>query len=1119
MKQQGCVWAFDLGKGSIGEAVRQGNAFLHKATLLIPADFAETKPAATRRRMWRTRIAHRERERWLEQVWAAAGLPVLYGRNRDKQTGDWKAGEKADTRLEQEFPKAGEDTCYTSCLLRIKLLRGDTDLEEWQIFKALRSAIQKRGYGKIPWADKEARRAGKRPEDLEKEEQKKDPNYVAALNKWREFKAKHAAEFHAPCYYDAWRMGLWEPVNPKAIERRVTCNAESTRNVRFDRDDVEKEIKALANNAAKLVPALATTFTRIQKQGWEQTNPETAGRKHFPVRAISFGDFLCYGPAGSAFASFTRENRDELDLHLGSADDWMGALGQKIPRFDNRILDDCVLIPRYHVCKVDIRKDGKTGTPFPETLLPSEVTFLMKLKNTLVADEKDQRKLTVDEVRRIFDTVSADVLKVKPDAKDWPRKIANCLALTKADWGRTKGIKELELRPLAGHEEIKPPKESGRAGFSRPALRLLKDLILSGKSPRAFQAEQLVKLGGNTDRTKGLVPDDFKFLEDMGDSWADIHIPAQKLDALAARHTEDGKLDAKKAVADLLGSVNDPVVRHRLGVFAERLQTLRKQFGMPEEVVLEFVREDFMGPKRKAELLRFQRERETARKEAREKAKEAGAEEKSAALKYELCKAQGCICLYCGQAFAATRLDEYEIEHIVPRSQGGPDAMVNYVLAHRECNDAKDEQTPFQWKHGKAGWDAYKQIVERHASTLRNKKVQLLLREDAPKLVSRYTALAETAWISKLAQTIVSLFFGWKNGNDAEGRKRVTIISGGLTGRVRRNYRLNSVLNPCPPGEDPLLWEEKCEKNRTDDRHHALDAMVISFIPGWARDERKQHFFRFPDPIHKNAKGYFEREIADVTPRYIAWMKPALEETLYGARRIGKADYIVKRRPVADLATKEVKGKLELKPSKDIKPQKIVDGAIRRLVEDYFRGHPQLTLNEWLDWCKNARLTAGGPRIEQVLMTETEADALEEYGDFNKSGDGSRGQYRRAASHAGYFIVTLPAPTKKEPGHRKIEVRPVFAFQSRKAIEEELKTETGLEIADYFWSNCQVMLARPWPFKGETFPAGEYTLKTLWAQGNAILKHASRGLLGAKPKHNAPIGVRVLVEAGIKRVR
>jgi hypothetical protein len=60
------VWAFDLGKGSIGEAVRRGNEFLHKASLLIPAEFAGTKTAAGRRRMWRTRQAHKYTNQLIE---------------------------------------------------------------------------------------------------------------------------------------------------------------------------------------------------------------------------------------------------------------------------------------------------------------------------------------------------------------------------------------------------------------------------------------------------------------------------------------------------------------------------------------------------------------------------------------------------------------------------------------------------------------------------------------------------------------------------------------------------------------------------------------------------------------------------------------------------------------------------------------------------------------------------------------------------------------------------------------------------------------------------------------------------------------------------------------------
>lgn len=160
MNKTKMVWAFDLGKGSIGEAVRRGTEFLHKASLLIPADFAETKTAASRRRMWRTRQAHKAREQWLDEVMLKAGIEPLKGRQIGKldengkpipqpewkrRKGKWGIAAKGDPRLEREFAEPGDPTCYTSCLLRIKLLRGEK-LEPWQVYKALHSAIQRRGY-------------------------------------------------------------------------------------------------------------------------------------------------------------------------------------------------------------------------------------------------------------------------------------------------------------------------------------------------------------------------------------------------------------------------------------------------------------------------------------------------------------------------------------------------------------------------------------------------------------------------------------------------------------------------------------------------------------------------------------------------------------------------------------------------------------------------------------------------------------------------------------------------------------------------------------------------------------------------------------------------------------
>src|ERR1035441_4510825 len=101
LNRQETVWAFDLGKGSIGEAGRQGTRFLHKESLLIPPDFAKTDAAATRRRSKRTRKAHKRREEWLELLWQAAGLEVLHGRQVrwDEQRKQWFLLTPGDERL------------------------------------------------------------------------------------------------------------------------------------------------------------------------------------------------------------------------------------------------------------------------------------------------------------------------------------------------------------------------------------------------------------------------------------------------------------------------------------------------------------------------------------------------------------------------------------------------------------------------------------------------------------------------------------------------------------------------------------------------------------------------------------------------------------------------------------------------------------------------------------------------------------------------------------------------------------------------------------------------------------------------------------------------------------
>ncbi len=1086
------VWAFDLGKGSIGEAIRQGKKFLHKASLLIPADFAETKTAAVRRRMWRTRLAHKAREEWLDKVWSAAGLSPLAKRRHtwNEHEQHWVTT-RADYRLEREFApadgKPGKDgapadskICYTSCLLRIRLLRGE-ELEAWQIYKALHSAIQKRGYAKVPWADRAARRGAKTEEQIEQELARKDPGYRAAIEAWGKFKAQVPEEFHFPCYYDAWRMGLWDPRSPSDLLDKTSCRASSTRNVRFDRADVFRELAHLSQQAVRQLPELAEAFEKFRNSGWTERDEQTSRSKRFPVCAETFSEFLCYGPGGKEYASYDAEVRKAAGLHPGSTDDWLGVLGQKIPRFDNRIIGKCALIPRLNVCTIRSDEDGQ---PLPQARLAAEVVFLLKLKNLLVQRVSGPDKLTVDELRKVF---------------AHPRSAK--LTLSKAAW-RKICLDELGVVPLPGHEEVTAPRYGGRSRFCRPALDLLKRLILSGMKPSEFYAQELARLKGNCDPKKGLVvPDDLQFLRAMSagsDSWRDIYVPDQQLEVLAQRSHQP-----EDAIDGLIRRQNDAVVRHRLKVFAQRLVELEKMHGKPDYVVLEFVREDFMGEKAKLEYSKFLRDREKERKEARQEALKAGATSKSAGLRLELLRAQGGICLYTGEGLAATKLDDYAIDHIVPRSRGGPDAAINYVLTTHATNEAKGDKTPYEWLSTSEGWDAYVNRVRACGLRLRNKKVQLLISANAGELAEKYTALAETAWISKLAQAICSLRFRWKNGNDASGQKRVIVVSGGLTARIRRKYELNRLLNPAAKDE-----EEAEKKNRDDARHHALDAMVISFMPAWVRDRSKEGFFRFPDGVNS---GFFAREIASINPRNMVLEKPSFEETLYGLRVVKGHRFIVGREKLVMLAIKTTQNRETLKQRSDIETHRIVDARIRRDVEAYWNQHSTATLEEWKLWCANYRLGSGGPRVENVFVTKSKADSIEEYRNIAKADTGQRGQYKRGARHRGYFIYERPAPTRKEPGRTQVGVRPVFVFENQASVRAQLQARGDWSVHGFFQSGCQVRLEKAWSFQEKTFPAGEYILGSIWSNGNAKLKHPVFGEIG-------PVGLRILLSAGFQRV-
>ena len=699
------TFAFDVGMKSLGLAVNEKDEIIHADVLLMHEDAGAVKAQAERRRQFRTREAHKAREAVLESLWRSVGKEPLQ-RKRFTKTKNAKGKRefiktKADNRLEREFPAKGDDTVYTSCLLRIMLLERQP-MADWQIYKALHASIQRRGYdAKVPWKAKGIKQD--KPDEEDKVPETQVGEFDVELRKMT-----RDERYHLPCYYDAWKMGLWNESTHKITAKRQYDSGkvpERARGYNASRELVTTEITGLLKRAAEQIPQL---------------------KEHLTPGKI---DQLLYG-----------EQSNAIDTRYPSAKKIDGVLGQKYPRFKNRIVSKCALLPRLNVCK-------------GEKQLAIEVGFLLRLVNWRYEKEDEQgnkivASLTGKELINKFHECEAVWQKKakqyipKNDAEEY----AKYFRFTKSKI--TKMAESLDGIVKMGHGDIPASKHSGRSRFSQPALYLMKSLILSEKTPKGFYDELSRLIATEEEKNPGAefgyqifsdvpyryFPDDFRFFEKMGNSREAIHVPDM---SLAERYfNEDGDVDS--AIQRVISSCNWPELRHRLNVFRHELENLVQKYGKPDTVHLEFIREDFLSDKKKNEYTK----RATTGKENNQ---EAVAELKNLnisvtdtnILRYRLCKEQNKQCLYTGEPIDKTRLESYDIDHIFPKEDGGPDAYYNKVLTSAHVNrKQKGKRLPCECDF--INWAAFKTRLD-PLSLGKNKKKLLLAstREETESLIEK----------------------------------------------------------------------------------------------------------------------------------------------------------------------------------------------------------------------------------------------------------------------------------------------------------------------------------------------------------------------------------------------
>jgi len=364
------------------------------------------------------------------------------------------------------------------------------------------------------------------------------------------------------------------------------------------------------------------------------------------------------------------------------------------------------------------------------------------------------------------------------------------------------------------------------------------------------------------------------------------------------------------------GRIANPTVHIGLNQLRKLLNALIARYGKPAQIVVELARELKQSQARREEAQKTQAENQRLNDLRRQKLAELGiADNGENRLKLRLWEElnpkepHNRRCVYTGEMISLERLfgPEVEVEHILPFKRTLDNSPANKTVSMRYANRAKGNATPHEAFAASPaiGGSRYvwADILARAASMPRNK--QWRFAADAMERFARDgdfvdRQLTDTQYLARVTRQYLACLYPGEES-------RVWVTPGRLTEMLRGKWGLNRLLS------DHNL------KNRSDHRHHAIDAFVVGVtdramlqrIAGAADQVRDRLIDDMPEPW----EGFRDR-LKDRLDRIVVSLRPdhgtagrLHEETAYGIVRDPAAwggATLVSRKPLAGLNANEI---------------------------------------------------------------------------------------------------------------------------------------------------------------------------------------------------------------------
>lgn len=284
-------------------------------------------------------------------------------------------------------------------------------------------------------------------------------------------------------------------------------------------------------------------------------------------------------------------------------------------------------------------------------------------------------------------------------------------------------------------------------------------------------------------------------------------------------HTQTRKIE--------IDDIKNPVVQRSLREAIKQIETLIHHFkARPGRIVVELARDVGKSADERDSISkgieRRTAERERHRAELKELLNLQEEPTEQDLRRYELWKEQKYRCIYTDDKIDARDIlansNTVQIDHILPRSRSQDNSYPNQVLCTAKANQDKKQRTPWEWKGAvdPAWWTAFEARVR--ALSIKPKKKRNLLMSNFDERERGFAErnLNDTRYASRALLSVLRTLYADDGEPDpaSEGylrkRRRLFAQPGQITSILRRSWGFDGV------------------KDRADDRHHALDAILCA---------------------------------------------------------------------------------------------------------------------------------------------------------------------------------------------------------------------------------------------------------------------------------------------------